>query len=129
MNYTEKVRQFTEACNDVVPAGPTPMSPDAVAFIRHMVDDEMAELSAAKTVPEQADALVDAIYYICDCAARHGMNLDPIFEIVHTANMSKVVDGKVLRRDDGKILKPEGWQDPWPNVEEEIARQEQEGAF
>ena len=24
--------------------------------------------------------------------------------------MAKLVDGKVLRREDGKVLKPEGWQ-------------------
>jgi hypothetical protein len=26
--------------------------------------------------------------------------------------MSKLVDGKVIRREDGKILKPEGWTSP-----------------
>jgi hypothetical protein len=26
--------------------------------------------------------------------------------------MEKLVDGKVVRRDDGKILKPEGWTAP-----------------
>ena len=51
-------------------------------------------------------------YYICDTAVRHGLNLDPLFKIVHRANMQKVVDGKVIRREDGKILKPEGWEDP-----------------
>ena len=31
---------------------------------------------------------------------------------VHRSNMAKLVDGKVLRREDGKVLKPEGWQPP-----------------
>jgi predicted HAD superfamily Cof-like phosphohydrolase len=26
--------------------------------------------------------------------------------------MAKLVDGKVLRRADGKVMKPEGWQPP-----------------
>jgi len=26
--------------------------------------------------------------------------------------MAKLVDGKVIRREDGKVLKPEGWQPP-----------------
>ena len=43
--------------------------------------------------------------------------------------MQKVVDGKVIRRDDGKILKPEGWEDPGPKLEAEIDRQLEKGAF
>lgn len=127
--YTADVRAFTLACKEGVPDRPTQISADRVAFIREMVNDEMDELEQAGTVPDQADALVDAIYYICDFAATHGINLDPIFEIVHGANMQKVVDGKVIRRKDGKILKPDGWEDPGPKVRAEIERQEREGAF
>ena len=129
MNYTEQVRQFTMACNDELPAKPQLMSTEAIAFIRTMVNDELAELEESKNVIEQADALVDAIYYICDTAVRHGLNLDPLFDIVHGANMSKVVDGKVIRRDDGKIMKPESWVDPEPLLREEMSRQEDEGSF
>ena len=91
--------------------------------------DNMEELVEARDVTEQADALVDAIYYICDTAVRHGMNLDRIFEIVHRANMQKVVNGRVIRREDGKILKPEGWQDPAPFLTAEIQRQQSEGSW
>ena len=34
------------------------------------------------------------------------------FNEVHRSNMAKLVDGKVIRREDGKVLKPEGWQPP-----------------
>jgi predicted HAD superfamily Cof-like phosphohydrolase len=105
------------------------MSKEAVAFIRKMVNDELDELEEATTKVDQADALVDAIYYICDCAARHGMNLDPLFDIVHGANMKKVINGKVIRREDGKILKPEGWERPEPKLEAEMSRQEKQGSF
>ncbi len=37
--------------------------------------------------------------------------------------------GKVRRREDGKILKPEGWVNPGPLLEAEIIRQYEEGAF
>jgi predicted HAD superfamily Cof-like phosphohydrolase len=129
MAFTTMVREFTRACHDDLPATPTRLSREAVAFIREMVNDEMEELAAADSAVDQADALVDAIYYICDCAVRHGMNLDPLFAIVHQANMGKVVDGKVIRREDGKILKPQGWQAPEPLLEEEMARQDQEGGW
>jgi predicted HAD superfamily Cof-like phosphohydrolase len=127
--YTRQVREFTRACHDHLPERPKSLSPEQVAFITRMVNDELEELAEAKTVTEQADALVDAIYYICDSAVRHGMDLDPLFAIVHQANMGKVVNGKVIRREDGKILKPAGWRDPKPLLEAETARQERDGSW
>ncbi len=129
MNYVETVREFTLACNDEITDRPQRMSPERIAFIRKMVDDELDELEQADTITKQADALVDAIYYICDCAIKHGMNLDRLFEIVHTANMKKVVNGKVVKRDDGKIMKPDDWKDPQDDMEREIDRQLRDGAF
>ena len=130
MTYTIAVKEFTDACNNKgLPSTPQPMTAQAVEFVSEMVNDELDELRQASDVVEQADALVDAIYYICDSAVRHGINLDRVFEIVHGANMQKVVDGKVLRRDDGKILKPAGWQDPAPLLIEELQRQQCEGAW
>lgn len=123
------MREFTSACEESLPNKPRLLSPEKIAFIKKMVNDELDELAEAADVAEQADALVDAIYYICDTAARHGMNLDPLFDIVHQANMGKVVNGKVIRREDGKILKPAGWVDPGPRLENEMRRQEENGAF
>lgn len=130
MTYTSSVKEFSDACNDGQnPVSPQLMDADAVEFVAEMVNDELEELRDAIDVAEQADALVDAIYYICDTAVRHGMNLDRVFDIVHRANMQKVVDGRVIRRDDGKILKPEGWQDPGPLLLEEMARQAGDGSW
>ncbi len=129
MGFTADVHQFTVACKENLPDRPTRISDERIAFIRRMVNDELDELEQSQTITEQADALVDAIYYICDFAATHGINLDPLFEIVHGANMQKIVDGKVIRREDGKILKPEGWQEPGPKLDAEIERQLEKGAF
>lgn len=64
-------------------------------------------------VAEQADALVDTMYYIYDSAARKGINLDLVFDEVHKCNMAKCDStGKVRRREDGKVMKPEGWKAP-----------------
>lgn len=127
--YTKMVREFTKACETDLPRTPQTLSAERVAFIRQMVQDEMDELAEAKETWEQADALVDAIYYLCDTAVRQGINLDPLFSIVHRANMGKIVDGRVRRRADGKILKPEGWVDPKPLLQAEMKRQRDEGAF
>ena len=130
MTYTSLVKEFSDVCNDhSLPAVPQMLDVQAVEFVAEMVNDELDELRQAQNVVEQADALVDAIYYICDAAVRHGMNLDRVFEIVHRANMAKVVDGKVIRRDDGKILKPHGWQDPAPLLVAELDRQQGRGSW
>ena len=129
MSYVKLVREFTLACNSTVPETPIKMSHTQISFIRKMVNDELDELDKAESIIEQADALVDAIYYICDTAVKHGMNLDPLLEIVHSANMSKVVNGRVLKRDDGKVVKPEGWRDPKPALQSEIQRQADQGSF
>jgi predicted HAD superfamily Cof-like phosphohydrolase len=85
--------------------------------------------SKAELIGKQADALVDSYYYSLNCAAKKGTNLSKIFQIVHKANMDKrdPETGKFLRRDDGKIIKPKGWQEP--NITEEIKRQIREGAW
>lgn len=67
-----------------------------------------------------AKELADIIYIVCGTAASYGIPLDRVFEEVHRSNMEKLVDGKPVRRADGKILKPEGWKPPniktvlWP---------------
>ena len=87
MTYTVAVKEFSDACNDGTnPTTPQLMDTVAVEFIAEMVNDELEELREATDQAEQADALVDAIYYICDTAVRHGLNLDRIFAIVHGAN-------------------------------------------
>lgn len=128
--YCTEVKQFSDACQEKGnPANPKLMTKEAIAFIREMVNDELDELEEAVNTVEQADALVDAIYYICDTAVRHGLNLDPLFRIVHRANMQKVVDGHVIRREDGKIMKPDCWEDPEPFLRREMDRQDKQGSW
>ncbi len=80
-------------------------------------------------VADQADALVDAYYYSLDAAARRGINLSRVFAVVHAANMAKrdPATGKFIKRSDGKILKPMGWEPP--NVVAEITRQYTNGSW
>lgn len=60
-----------------------------------------------------ADALADMLYIICGTAHAYNIPILDVFNEVHKTNMEKVgSDGKVKRREDGKILKPEGWQPP-----------------
>lgn len=158
MSDAEHVRQFTKESGTSVPNEPQLMSKDEVFFLIKMMLDEIMELGATVAEPhevkynmikmitdskdisrsegptdqligEQGDALVDSYYYSLNAAAKKGINLSKIFELVHKSNMDKrdPVTGKFLRRDDGKIIKPDGWTPP--NITEEIKRQMKEGSF
>ncbi len=86
--------------------------------------------SDVSMISAQADAMVDAWYYMLNAAAKCGINLSKIFDIVHEANMAKKdpKTGKFIRREsDGKVLKPDGWKPP--NIDGEIERQLEHGAW
>ena len=75
---------------------------------------EYAEAARAGDLVEVLDALADIGYILAGTIINHGMQYiyDDAFSEVHRSNMAKLVDGKVIRRDDGKVLKPEGWLPP-----------------
>lgn len=57
--------------------------------------------------------LADIVYIALGTAVAYGIPMDEIFDEVHRSNMDKLgPDGKVRRREDGKVLKPEGWKPP-----------------
>lgn len=75
---------------------------------------EYAEAARSGDLVEVLDALADIGYILAGTIINHGMQdiYDDAFNEVHRSNMAKLVDGKVIRREDGKVLKPEGWQPP-----------------
>ena len=70
--------------------------------------------SGAKIDMEKAaDALADLIVVEVGMALELGIPLDRVWDAVHASNMQKVhPDGTIHHRDDGKVLKPEGWTPP-----------------
>ena len=67
-----------------------------------------------------ADGIADLLYVVLGTAVEYGIDIDPIFAIVHEANMRKV-GGPV--REDGKSLKPIGWVGPEALISFEILKQ------
>lgn len=83
--------------------------------LQHEELDEW-DLGTCRQSPIEAlDAITDQLYILLGTACKQGL-IDCIpeaFSIVHAANMRKLdKDGKVIRRKDGKVLKPEGWKGP-----------------
>jgi len=69
------------------------------------------ELDGISTV-DQLKELSDLVFVAYQYAAARGWDLDTAMTRVFDSNMSKFVDGKPLRRDDGKVLKGPNYQPP-----------------
>merc|ERR1719428_2657449 len=81
---------------------------------------QMDPSDTSEVIGEQMDAFVDIWYYSLNAAAKKGVNMSSLFDIVHAANMAKIdpSTGKCIKRADGKVMKPAGWKAP--DVESEI---------
>jgi predicted HAD superfamily Cof-like phosphohydrolase len=93
--------------------GPEEMIELRIKLLKEEVE-EYAEAARAGDLVEVLDALADIGYILAGTIINHGMQniYDDAFSEVHRSNMAKLVNGKVIRREDGKVLKPEGWQPP-----------------
>jgi predicted HAD superfamily Cof-like phosphohydrolase len=59
-----------------------------------------------------ARELADEVYTAYSTAHLFGIPLDAVIYEVHNANMRKLTRDGVRLREDGKVLKPEGWRPP-----------------
>ena len=56
--------------------------------------------------------LADLVYVCFQYAVAAGWELDEALDRVHQSNLSKLVDGKPLKREDGKVLKGPNYKPP-----------------
>tara|TARA_B110000908_G_C10267965_1_gene466686 strand:+ start:485 stop:859 length:375 start_codon:yes stop_codon:yes gene_type:complete len=61
---------------------------------------------------EVADGLADMVWVIMGMASTLDIPFDKVWNEVKASNMSKFVDGKVIKDKEGKIMKPEGYFRP-----------------
>ena len=75
--------------------------------------DEYLEAIVENDLVETLDSFADQLYILIGSIVKHGMQdmIIPAFDLVHANNMNKLgPDGKPIFREDGKIIKPEGFQ-------------------
>ena len=82
------------------------------------MNEEVAEFLVADNIYEQADAMIDLMYFALGTLVEMGLEADELFEIVQQANMAKLwPDGKPhYNPKDGKVIKPDTWEDPAPKI-------------
>ena len=76
--------------------------------------NELADAIAADDRVEQLDALVDILVVTMGAIRAAGWDGEGAWKEVMDTNFAKIdpVTGKVRKREDGKVLKPEGWKAP-----------------
>jgi predicted HAD superfamily Cof-like phosphohydrolase len=79
-----------------------------------LIKEEVQELEDSTTREDDVDALIDILVVTIGALHSIGVDTEGAWKEVHGSNMAKIDAGTgvVLRREDGKILKPEGWQPP-----------------
>jgi len=82
----------------------------------NLIKEEFEELLVAfdtDDLIESIDALVDLLYVTYGALDVLGVDGDMAFEEVHSSNLSKLsAEGKVIKREDGKILKGPNFREP-----------------
>lgn len=76
--------------------------------------EEFLSASRKGDLVEIADALGDMMVVIAGTAVSYQIDLPAVLAEIQRSNMEKVdpVTGKLHKRDDGKVLAPEGWKPP-----------------
>ncbi len=78
-----------------------------------LLKEEFSEVRDADTPTDLLKELADLVYVTYGYAATYGWNLDEAVRRVHKSNMSKLgVDGRPLKRPDGKVLKGPNYKKP-----------------
>ncbi|WP_293760248.1 nucleoside triphosphate pyrophosphohydrolase family protein [uncultured Aquitalea sp.] len=118
-------RDFMQRFDMAPPASPQ-RNEQALDMWETMLAEEVAEFrqaladyhaSASLDTEQQLAAMaeltaegVDVLNIVCGLLLSQGLPLEAMTQAIHDANLRKMVDGKVVRRADGKVLKPDGWQ-------------------
>jgi predicted HAD superfamily Cof-like phosphohydrolase len=110
------VEVFLQACGQKHANTPVPMNDLSALYYKLIIEEysEFIEACMAKDDAEQLDACFDMIWVIVGYMKARGWDCEAAWDEGAKSNLIKIDEktGKVIRREDGKILKPEGWQPP-----------------
>jgi predicted HAD superfamily Cof-like phosphohydrolase len=111
------VSVFLRAVGQETPAVPQKdVSAQAELYKKLIIEEysEFIEADLNNDDPERLDACFDMIWVIVGYMKSRGWDCEEAWDEGAKSNLSKIdpETGLVRRREDGKILKPEGWQPP-----------------
>jgi predicted HAD superfamily Cof-like phosphohydrolase len=111
------VTVFLKAVGQETPSFAQATVSDQAELYKKLIKEEVEEFWEAEAVSddvEQIDACFDMMWVIVGYMKSRGWDCEKIWDEGAKSNLSKIdpVTGLVKRREDGKILKPEGWKPP-----------------
>lgn len=123
LDWTQDILDFMRVGEQDTPATPVRLDDETWALRRRLIEEECTEALEAldeysaygghpKTEAAVVKELADIIVVTIGCANAMGIDLRPIWNDVHKSNMDKFPDGKPIKDEGGKILKPPGWKKP-----------------
>ena len=110
------VSVFLNAVGQSTPSQPIGATTQSDLY-KKLIDEEYQEFLEAfytKDTAEELDACFDMIWVIVGYMKSRGWDCEHAWDEGAKSNLSKIdpATGLVRRREDGKILKPEGWTPP-----------------
>ena len=111
------VTVFLKAVGQETPSFAQATVSDQAELYKKLIKEEVEEFWEAEAVSddvERIDACFDMMWVIVGYMKSRGWDCEKIWDEGAKSNLSKIdpVTGLVKRREDGKILKPEGWKPP-----------------
>jgi predicted HAD superfamily Cof-like phosphohydrolase len=113
MNPFRDQEKFMRACDQSVEG----FDKDQFALYFNLIEEEFKELNVAYTAGdkvEMIDALIDILVVTIGAVHSMGADGEGAWKEVMRTNFAKIdkETGKVRKREDGKVLKPLGWEPP-----------------
>ena len=113
MTPFEQVSTFLQACDQTVVEN----NHKQAELYMKLIEEEYDELGDAYKIEhdiEELDACCDLIWVTIGYALSRGWDIAGAFNEVARSNMSKIDSetGKVLKREDGKVMKPSTYSPP-----------------
>jgi predicted HAD superfamily Cof-like phosphohydrolase len=115
-NPFKSVEKFMNACGHTVAGSPIPAN-NLSNLYKTLIDEEYGEFLEAfndNDDTEQLDACFDMMWVIIGYMKSRGWDCDASWAEGARSNLDKIdrATGKVIKREDGKILKPDRWTPP-----------------
>ncbi len=114
MTYQKDVAEFMKAGEQEVTTKLKDIT-DQEALYMNLITEEYKETLQAfqqRDIIELADGLADMVWVIMGLCNSVGIDFEKVWKEVRSSNMSKFEDGKAIKNDQGKILKPESYFKP-----------------
>ena len=102
--------KFMRACDQTVGTE----NLEQYKLYHELIREEVQELEDSRTKEDDLDALIDILVVTIGAIHSMGADAEGAWKEVMQTNFNKIdkETGKVRKREDGKVLKPQGWVAP-----------------